>query len=158
MFSVRPKTSQASRCSRCHKHCPGYDDGDGGVRRWPGSQAILGASEDTEPPEVVALSREADIAVLNDPDRRKADAVEGAIGEMSPFHDTHRVFAEGDGARRAVRGGMAVVQPTGRHPRSAMVTERRRTLCNQGGLAGGYTLVNDGPGFAAELPRAIASA
>ncbi len=25
---------------------------------------------------------------------------------------------------------------------------RRRTLCNQGGLAGGYALVNDGPGFA----------
>ena len=33
---------------------------------------------------------------------------------------------------------------------------RRRTLCNQGGLAGGYALVNDGPGFAAQLARAIA--
>jgi|GEM_PF-896845 len=32
---------------------------------------------------------------------------------------------------------------------------RRRTLCNQGGLAGGYALVNDGPGFAAQLARAI---
>jgi hypothetical protein len=35
---------------------------------------------------------------------------------------------------------------------------RRRTLCNQGGLAGGYALVNDGPGFAAQLARAINSA
>ncbi|MEB3064444.1 hypothetical protein K6T84_16885 [Mycolicibacter sp. MYC101] len=35
---------------------------------------------------------------------------------------------------------------------------RRRTLCSQGGLAGGYALVNDGPGFAAQLARAIASA
>jgi hypothetical protein len=33
---------------------------------------------------------------------------------------------------------------------------RRRTLCNQGGLAGGYTLVNNGPEFAAQLARAAA--
>lgn len=41
------------------------------------------------------LSREVDIAFLDDDDRRKADDVEGAIGEMSPFHHTHRVYAEG---------------------------------------------------------------
>jgi len=33
---------------------------------------------------------------------------------------------------------------------------RRRTLCSQGGLAGGYALVNNGPDFAAQLARAIA--
>ena len=32
---------------------------------------------------------------------------------------------------------------------------RRRMLCNQGGLAGGYALVNDGTAFAAQLARAI---
>jgi len=32
---------------------------------------------------------------------------------------------------------------------------RQRALCNQGGLAGGYALVNDGPAFAAQLARAI---
>jgi hypothetical protein len=32
---------------------------------------------------------------------------------------------------------------------------RRRTLCNQGGLAGGYALVNDGPAFAVKLVLAI---
>ncbi|UQX10651.1 rolling circle replication-associated protein [Candidatus Mycobacterium methanotrophicum] len=32
---------------------------------------------------------------------------------------------------------------------------RRRILCNQGGLAGGYALVNDGPGFAAQLARGL---
>ncbi|SKJ21733.1 rolling circle replication-associated protein [Mycobacteroides abscessus] len=32
---------------------------------------------------------------------------------------------------------------------------RRRTLCNQGGFAGGYVLINDGPAFAAQLARAI---
>jgi transposase len=33
VLSVRPKASQASRCSRCQSRCPGYDDGDG-TRRW----------------------------------------------------------------------------------------------------------------------------
>jgi hypothetical protein len=60
-----------------------------------GSQAILGAYDDAELPEVVMLSREADIAFFNDPDRRKADDVEGAIGEMSSFHETNEVYAEG---------------------------------------------------------------
>jgi hypothetical protein len=60
-----------------------------------GSQAILGAYDDAELPAVATLSREADIAFLNDPERRKADDVDGAIGEMSPFHDTHQVYAEG---------------------------------------------------------------
>lgn len=32
---------------------------------------------------------------------------------------------------------------------------RRRTLCDQGGLAGGYALVNDGPSFAAQLATAL---
>lgn len=32
---------------------------------------------------------------------------------------------------------------------------RRRTLCNQGGLASGYALVDDGPAFAAQLACAV---
>jgi hypothetical protein len=32
---------------------------------------------------------------------------------------------------------------------------RRRLLCNQGGLAGGYVLVNDGPAFASQLAEAV---
>lgn len=32
---------------------------------------------------------------------------------------------------------------------------RRRTLCNQGGLAGGYALVNDFPAFASQLAAAL---
>jgi hypothetical protein len=60
-----------------------------------GSQAILGTYDDDELPEVVTLSRQAGIAFLDDPDRRKADDVEGAIGEMSPFHESHQVYAEG---------------------------------------------------------------
>lgn len=60
-----------------------------------GSQAILGAYDDDELPAAVLMSMEADIAFLSDPDRRKADAVEGAIGEMSTFHETNHVYAEG---------------------------------------------------------------
>lgn len=33
VLSVRPKASQAGRCSRCRRRCPGYDGGDG-MRRW----------------------------------------------------------------------------------------------------------------------------
>jgi hypothetical protein len=60
-----------------------------------GSQAILGAYDDDEVPSNVMMSMEADIVFLDDPDRRKADDVEGAIGEMSTFHETNHVFAEG---------------------------------------------------------------
>lgn len=34
---------------------------------------------------------------------------------------------------------------------------RRRLLCNQGGFAGGYALVNDGPGFACQLASALSA-
>jgi len=60
-----------------------------------GSQAILGAYDESALPEFVTLSREADIAFLHDPDRQKADEVEGAIGELSAFHDKYQVYAEG---------------------------------------------------------------
>lgn len=33
VLSVRPKASQAGRCSRCRRRCAGYDGGDG-IRRW----------------------------------------------------------------------------------------------------------------------------
>jgi hypothetical protein len=35
--------------------------------------------------------------------------------------------------------------------------QRRRPLCNQGGLAGGYALVNDGPAFASQLAEALSA-
>jgi hypothetical protein len=55
-----------------------------------GSQAILGSYDADQLPAAVLMSMEADIAFLDDPDRSKADDVEGAIGEMSPFHDATR--------------------------------------------------------------------
>lgn len=60
-----------------------------------GSQSILGTYDDSVLPPTVVASMEADVAFLNDPKRLKADAVEGVLGEMSPFHDNNLVYAEG---------------------------------------------------------------
>lgn len=60
-----------------------------------GSQSILGTySEDQLPPEASA-SIEADVAFLHDEDASKADMVEGAIGELSMFHETFGIYAQG---------------------------------------------------------------
>ncbi|MCV7437726.1 rolling circle replication-associated protein [Mycobacterium seoulense] len=72
---------------------------------------------------------------------------------------------------QAVYGDSASRFPTAMVPRKATLlvprvnrdtgtvtyrrVRRRRTLCNQGGLAGGYALVNDGPAFAVKLALAI---
>ena len=56
-----------------------------------GSQAILGQHPDA-PAEVLA-SMEADLYPKNHPER--ADVVDGAIGELSRFHDTFGYFAQG---------------------------------------------------------------
>lgn len=60
-----------------------------------GSQSILGSYDEDDLPEIVTISAEADIAFLDDCDRKKADLVEGAIGEMSGFHNLNHYFAEG---------------------------------------------------------------
>lgn len=60
-----------------------------------GSQSILGIYDEDELPPPATASIEADIAFLHDPDRTKADDVEGAIGEMSLFHRQNGVYAEG---------------------------------------------------------------
>ena len=60
-----------------------------------GSQSILGSfNEEDLPPEATA-SQEADIAFLDDPAREKADDVDGAIGELSTFHEENGIYAEG---------------------------------------------------------------
>lgn len=56
-----------------------------------GSQAILGQYPDA--PAALRQSAEADIAPKNKPDR--ADAVDGALGELSAFHETHGFYVHG---------------------------------------------------------------
>lgn len=60
-----------------------------------GSQSILGTFDEADLPPRATASIEADIAFLYDADRSKADDVEGAIGELSAFHQTNGVYAEG---------------------------------------------------------------
>jgi hypothetical protein len=56
-----------------------------------GSQAILGQFPDA--PASMRTSIEADLFPLHHPER--AVAIEGSIGELSPFHETFGYYAEG---------------------------------------------------------------
>jgi hypothetical protein len=60
-----------------------------------GSQSILGTYGEDELPEEAWLSIEADVAFFDDPDALKADKVDGAIGELSPFHQSYTYYAQG---------------------------------------------------------------
>lgn len=60
-----------------------------------GSQSILGTYDEDVLPSEATASIEVDIAFLDDLDRKKADYVEGAIGELSAFHQMNGVYAEG---------------------------------------------------------------
>jgi hypothetical protein len=60
-----------------------------------GSQAILGSFWEDDLPEEAWMSVEADVAFFDDPDAVKADQVDGAIGEMSPFHQMNSYYAQG---------------------------------------------------------------
>jgi Nucleotidyltransferase of unknown function (DUF6036) len=58
-----------------------------------GSQAILGSVQ--EPPNTMLVSMEADIYPRNDP--RKADEIDGSLGDGSPFQGTYGYYAHGVG-------------------------------------------------------------
>jgi hypothetical protein len=60
-----------------------------------GSQAILASFDEDELPVEATRSIEADVAFLEDPKGEKSDAVDGAIGEDSPFHETHGIYGQG---------------------------------------------------------------
>ena len=62
-----------------------------------GSQAILGAHADAPAP--LLISQEADVFPARRPER--ADVIDGAIGEMSPFHETFGYYAHGVGPETA---------------------------------------------------------
>jgi len=63
-----------------------------------GSQAILGQFPDA--PDELCVSVEADVWPRNHPDRW--ELIDGAIGELSMFHDTFGYFAQGVGRETAV--------------------------------------------------------
>lgn len=60
-----------------------------------GSQSVLGAIPEHRLPDEAVASIEVDVAFLDDADETKADLVDGAIGELSPFHETYGYYAQG---------------------------------------------------------------
>jgi len=60
-----------------------------------GSQAILGSFKEGQLPKEATLSIEADVAFLDDPEEHKSDAVDGAIGEASRFHESFGIYGQG---------------------------------------------------------------
>lgn len=63
-----------------------------------GSQAIH--AQTVNLPPVAFLSAEADVYPRNHPDR--ADDIDAAIGELSPFHETHGYYAHGVSPNTAI--------------------------------------------------------
>jgi hypothetical protein len=59
-----------------------------------GSQALHASVQQDLPPEA-ERSVEADVAALDDPDDRKADLIDGSIGEASMFHESFGYYAQG---------------------------------------------------------------
>lgn len=67
-----------------------------------GSQAILGSfAEQLLPPEAT-YSVESDFTFFNDENDDKSDHVDGAIGELSMFHETFGIYAQGVSITTAV--------------------------------------------------------
>ena len=67
-----------------------------------GSQAILASYEEGVLPGEATFSVEADIVPLGDADGRRADLIDGAIGEASMFHEMYGVYAQGVGLSTAL--------------------------------------------------------
>ena len=67
-----------------------------------GSQSILGAIPESDLPPPATASMEVDVTFFDDRDDLKADKVDGAIGELSPFHEAFGYYAQGVSASTAV--------------------------------------------------------
>ena len=81
-----------------------------------GSQSVLATFDEDELPDRATASMEVDLAYFDDPTEDKADAVDGAIGELSPFHEMNGMYAQGVSVRTAVlpkgwRGRVAAWSP-----------------------------------------------
>ncbi|WP_435830987.1 DUF6036 family nucleotidyltransferase [Polymorphospora rubra] len=67
-----------------------------------GSQSVLGAIPEDRLPPAATASIEVDVAFFDDPDDRKSDQVDGAIGELSAFHEMFGYYAQGVSVSTAV--------------------------------------------------------
>jgi hypothetical protein len=67
-----------------------------------GSQAILGSYDADDLPDEATFSVEVDVAFWEDADDAKADRVDGAIGELSSFHERFGYYGQGVSVDTAV--------------------------------------------------------
>jgi hypothetical protein len=67
-----------------------------------GSQSILATYDEEELPVEATASVEVDLAFFDDDDEARADQVDGAIGELSHFHETFGFYAQGVSVSTAV--------------------------------------------------------
>jgi hypothetical protein len=67
-----------------------------------GSTSVLVSYDEDKLPFEATASMEVDLAYFDDPDESKADRVDGAIGELSSFHETFGFYAQGVSVRTAV--------------------------------------------------------
>jgi hypothetical protein len=65
-------------------------------------EAVVAAIDDEDLPPVATASVEVDVAFFDDPGDEKADRVDGAIGELSPFHEMYGYYAQGVSVSTAV--------------------------------------------------------
>jgi len=86
-----------------------------------GSQAILGTY--ANPPDSITASIEVDLQPKNKP--ANADLVDGALGECSPFHETHGFYVHGLAIDPATL-------PSGWDQRTVSVSDPRTTRGNIG--------------------------
>lgn len=66
-----------------------------------GSASILGTFPEKMLPLAATRSDEADLASFDDDDGAKATQLDGAIGELSPFHQTNGYYGQGVGITTA---------------------------------------------------------
>jgi hypothetical protein len=60
-----------------------------------GSAAILGTYSESVLPGAASRSEEADLAPFDDPTGEKSAAVEGSLGQLSPFHEMYGYYVDG---------------------------------------------------------------
>lgn len=66
-----------------------------------GSASVLATHREEDLPDEATRSDEADLVPFDDPEGTKADALDGALGELSLFHETYTYYAHGVSERTA---------------------------------------------------------
>ena len=67
-----------------------------------GSQSVHGTFDDDDLPSEAMFSMEADLLPNDDPETKKADLIDGVLGEDSLFHETFGYYAQGVDQHTAV--------------------------------------------------------